>query len=135
MTVVSVVLVLLAAGLSAGLGYAAAGGDLADTWTLVRAALAYAPAALVVTGVVRLAHGMAWSASVIGWLALGWCAVIAMFGPLLDLPAAASGLSPFEHVTRMPAESFDASTWVALWCVAAFFGLAGQALLARRDLT
>jgi ABC-2 type transport system permease protein len=133
-TVATVTLVLLVAGLSTGLGYALSTGDPADGWPLVEAALTYAPAALVVTAVVRLAHGMSWSTSVIGWLALGWCTVIAMFGPLLDLPALASGLSPFEHVATMPAEPFDGSAWAVLWCVAVLVSALGHALLARRDL-
>jgi ABC-2 type transport system permease protein len=134
LSTVSVVLLLLVAGLSSGLGYAVATGDPSDAWSLVGAALAYAPAALTLTAVVRFAHGMAWSASIIGWLAVGWCAVIAMFGPLLDLPAVLTGLSPFEHVARMPAEPFAAATWAVLWCVAVLVSAAGQALLAHRDL-
>jgi ABC-2 type transport system permease protein len=85
--------------------------------------------------VVRLAHGMAWSASVLGWLALGWCAVIGMFGPLLDLPDLVAGLSPFEHVARMPGESFDAAAWALLWAAAIALSAAGQLRLSHRDLT
>jgi ABC-2 type transport system permease protein len=133
-TVAAVVLVLFVAGLSTGLGYAVTTGDPADGWPLVKAALAYAPAALVVTAVIRLAHGMSWSTSVIGWLALGWCAVIGMFGPLMDLPKAVSGISPFEHVASMPAEPFNGTAWALLWCVAVAFSVLGHALLARRDL-
>jgi ABC-2 type transport system permease protein len=132
--VAAVVLVLFVAGLSTGLGYAVTTGDLADGWPLVKAALAYAPAALVVTAVIRLAHGLSWSTSAIGWLALGWCAVIGMFGPLMDLPKAVSGISPFEHVANMPAEPFNGTAWALLWCVAVVFSVLGHALLARRDL-
>jgi ABC-2 type transport system permease protein len=71
---------------------------------------------------------------VLGWLALGWCAVIGMFGPLLDLPAGVTAISPFEHVARMPAESFDAVEWALLWAVALVLSASGQARLARRDL-
>jgi ABC-2 type transport system permease protein len=134
-TVVSVLVVLLVAGLSTGLGYALATGDPADAGALIGAALSYAPAALVVAAVVRLAHGMAWSASVLGWLALGWCAVIGMFGPLLDLPDLVAGLSPFEHVARMPGESFDAAAWALLWAAAIALSAAGQLRLSHRDLT
>jgi ABC-2 type transport system permease protein len=135
LTVVSVVLVLLVAGLSSGVGYALATGDPADTWSLVGPALSYVPAALAVTALVRLAHGMAWSASVLGWLALGWCVVVGLFGPLLDLPEVVTGLSPFEHVARMPAESFDAAAWAVLWALALALSAVGQARLAHRDLS
>ncbi len=134
MTATCVVLVLLVAGLSTALGHAAATGDPSATWSLVCAALAYAPAALAVTAVVRLAHGAAGPASVVGWLAVGWCAVVGLLGPLLDLPPAVSGTSPFEHVARMPAEPFDGSSWAVLCAVTVLVSAAAQALLAHRDL-
>jgi ABC-2 type transport system permease protein len=133
-SVVVVVTVLTVAGVSTGIGYAMATGDPADSWSLLTAALSYAPAALVVTAVVALAHGLSWSAAVIGWLALGWCAVVGMFGPLMDLPETVAGVSPFEHVATMPAERFDGSGWAVLWCVALLLTAIGQGLLARRDL-
>jgi ABC-2 type transport system permease protein len=133
-TVLAVLLVLSLAGLSTGTGYALTTGELSDSWSLMTAALAYAPAALVVTGVVTLAHGLSWSTTVLGWLALGWCAVVGMFGALMDLPRAATGVSPFEHVATMPAEQFDGTPWAVLWVVAALMTALGHGLLARRDL-
>jgi ABC-2 type transport system permease protein len=88
----------------------------------------------VVTAAVALAHGLSWSAAVVGWLGLGWCTVVAMFGPLMDLPESVAGVSPFEHVATMPAERFDGSAWALLWCVAVLLTAVGHGLLARRDL-
>jgi ABC-2 type transport system permease protein len=133
-SVVAVVVILTVAGLSTGIGYAMATGNPADSWSLLTAALSYSPAALVVTAAVALAHGLSWSAAVVGWLGLGWCTVVAMFGPLMDLPESVAGVSPFEHVATMPAERFDGSAWALLWCVAVLLTAVGHGLLARRDL-
>ncbi len=133
-SLIAVVVVLTVAGLSIGIGYAMATGDPADSWALLPAALSYAPAALAVTAVVAFAHGLSWSAAVIGWLALGWCAVVGMFGPLLDLPEWVARVSPFEHIATMPAERFNGSAWAVLWCVALLLTAVGHGLLARRDL-
>jgi ABC-2 type transport system permease protein len=88
----------------------------------------------VVTAVIRLAHGLGWAATVVGWTALAWCSFVGMFGDLMNLPSSVTVLSPFEHVARMPADQFEVVPWVALCGVALCLSAAGQALLARRDL-
>lgn len=136
-TVVStlaVVAALFAAGLGTGLGHAVTTQDADAVLPPVAAALSYLPAALVVTASVRLAHGLSFAAAAVGWALLAWCTFVGMFAGLMDLPAVVTGLSPFDHVATLPVEAFAAQPWAALWGVALALGVAGQALLLRRDL-
>lgn len=131
---VAVVAALLAAGLGTGLGHAAATQDAESVLPPLAAAFSYLPAVLVVTALVRLAHGLSFSAASAGWAALAWCTFVGMFAGLMDLPSFITGLSPFDHVATMPVETFAAQPWAALWVVALSVSVAAQALLVRRDL-
>lgn len=136
-TVVStlaVVAALLAAGFGTGLGHAATTQDAGAVLPPVTAVLSYLPAVLVVTALVRLAHGFSFAAAAVGWAVLAWCAFLGMFAELMDLPGVVSGLSPFDHVATMPVEAFAAQPWAVLLGVALAVGAAAQALLVRRDL-
>lgn len=133
-TVLGTVTVLLSAGIGTGIAHAAVTTDADAVWPPVAAALSYLPAVLVVTAVIRLAHGLGWAAAVVGWTALAWCSFVGMFGDLMDLPSSVTMLSPFDHVARMPADQFAVVPWVALCGVALCVSVAGQALLAHRDL-
>jgi ABC-2 type transport system permease protein len=136
-TVVStlaVVAALLAAGCGIGLGHAATTQDAGAVLPPVTAVLSYLPAVLVVTALVRLAHGFSFAAAAVGWAVLAWCAFLGMFAGLMDLPGVVSRLSPFDHVATMPVEAFAAQPWAVLLGVALAVGAAAQALLVRRDL-
>jgi putative exporter of polyketide antibiotics len=101
---------------------------------LVKAAAAYVPAVLTVIASAHLAHGLGWSAHLVGWAVVGWCAFVGMFGQLMELPAVLAGISPLEHVAAMPLEAFDGPA--AAWLTAIGLGMlvAAHALLRRRDL-
>ena len=128
------VALLLVAGLATGAGYALVGGGSSDLWRLTGAAVAYAPAVLTVVAVVQLAHGLGWSASLVGWALLGWCVVVGMFREVLDLPPALAALSPLDHVPTMPLEAFDPAAVTALGAAAVVVVVGGELLLRRRDL-
>jgi ABC-2 type transport system permease protein len=132
--VLAVVSALAAAGLGTGLGHAATTQDAGAVLPPVAAALSYLPAVLVVTALVRLAHGLSGAAAAVGWGILAWCAFVGMFAGLMDLPGLLTGLSPFDHVATMPVEPFAGPAWAALWTVALAVAAAAQVLLVRRDL-
>ncbi|MBW5482681.1 ABC transporter permease [Streptomyces bambusae] len=127
---------LLVAGLAAGLTYGAAvddiGGGVAD---LVGAALAQAPAVLVIGGVVVLVFGILPGAtSGVAWGALALCLVVGQLGGLLKLPQAVRDISPFSHLPALPAVDAEVLPLAALTAVAAVLLWAGTALFGRRDL-
>ena len=130
------VAVYVSAGVAGALGYGLATGDLGrGVEGLGAAALAQAPAALALGGVVLAAVAIAprWAAA-IGWGALGVSLVIGQLGALLELPNAVLDVSPFTHVPRIPAEQMAVLPVVALVLVGAV--LAGVAFVAvrRRDV-
>jgi ABC-2 type transport system permease protein len=133
-TVLGTIAVLVSAGVGTGIGHAAMSADAGAMWPPVAAALSYLPAVLVVTAVIRLAHGLGRAPAVVGWTVLAWCSFVGMFGDLMDLPSSVTMPSPFDHVARMPADQFAVVPWIALCGVALCLSAAGHVLLARRDL-
>lgn len=129
-------ILLLVAGLAAGLTYGAAAGDVgAGVADLTGAALVQAPAVLVLAGVVVLVFGLAPGASSgAAWGALALCLVVGQLGALLKLPQAVRDLSPFSHLPALPAVDVRVLPLVLLTAVAALLLWAGTALFGRRDL-
>jgi ABC-2 type transport system permease protein len=72
--------------------------------------------------------------ALVGWLALAYCAVVMLFGDLLQLPGWAMDLSPFEHLPAMPADPFDPVPVVVLLLAVGVLGASGLGALRRRDL-
>ena len=125
---------LAVGGLGLGATYAATGGGWRQVPRLTAAALVYAPAVWVLVAVAAALFGLAprWTAG--AWVALAVCFVIAMFGPLLDLPAWLVGLSPFQRTPAVPADPLRAAPPVALAALAAGLVAAGLAGFRARDL-
>jgi ABC-2 type transport system permease protein len=128
------VLILLAIGLGMGVTYAASAHDAGEVLPLVGAALAYAPAMWVFTGLTALLFGLVPRATAWTWAALGVVAFLAMLGPLLDLPDWVYDLSPFEHVSRLPASDLSVLPLLVLTAIAAVSLAAGAWGFRRRDL-
>jgi polyether ionophore transport system permease protein len=127
--------VMLAMGLGAGFAYAARTGDAAQVPRLAAAALAQLPAVWVLAGVAAAGYGVAARLGALGWLALVACVLLAILGPLLDLPAALLDLSPFEHSPSLPGGSVDIAALAVLTAIAAALVAAGLAAFARRDVS
>ena len=128
--------VYVVAGAAGALGYGIATGDLArGVGGLGAAALAQAPAALALGGVVLVAVAIAprWAAAV-GWGALAVSLVIGQLGALLELPGAVLDLSPFTHVPRIPAEDMAVAPVVLLVAVGAVLTAVAFLAIRRRDL-
>ena len=76
---------LAAAGLTAGIAYAAQTSDAAQVPRLLGAALAQTPAAWVIAGVTLALFGLAPRATVAAWGVLAACLALAELGPVLEL--------------------------------------------------
>jgi ABC-2 type transport system permease protein len=134
-TTAAAVLMLTVTGVATGTGAAIVTGEVAHIGQLTVAHLNQLPAVLVVLGMAAALFGVTPRAVPVTWVLLGYAVIAGTFGPLLDLPTAATSLSPFEHPARLPQEVFAPVPVVTLTAVA--FGTAAVALLGfrRRDLT
>jgi ABC-2 type transport system permease protein len=106
---------LLVTGVAMGIG--AAGSEVSFGLTF-SAAVAQLPAVWVVVGLALLA--LSWGSR---YAVAGWALVVAFFvvGPiaeLLGLPGWVAGLSPYSHVPKVPAESFQVTPELVLTLLA-----------------
>lgn len=123
--------VLLAAGLAAGVADSASGG-VTGVRTIVAAALAQAPGALVLAGFVVLVFGgLPRLVVAVAWAGLAVSIGCGLFGDLFGLPQLVRDVSPFSHVA---AAHVTALPIVSLVVVAAVLTASGMALFKRRDL-
>ena len=128
------VVLLAIAGISTGLGYAAAGGNAGSLPSLFGAALVFAPAMWIMVALVAALDGLAPRLVGVTWVVLAACLVVGFLGSVLGLPSWLTGLSPFQQVPQLPAASL---TWVPLGlmsAVAVGLTLVGLGGLGRRDI-
>ncbi|KRF36049.1 ABC transporter permease [Nocardioides sp. Soil805] len=133
-TVAGSVVVVLAAGLGLGSGYALVTGDDAAVVDLTVATVPYVAPVLATAAVASLLFGLAPRLAGLAWLVLGYAVVVLMFGELLSIPERLQGLSPFHHLALVPAEDFRWAPFLALTALAAVLGGAGVAAFTRRDV-
>jgi ABC-2 type transport system permease protein len=128
------VVVVAAGGLGLGGGYALVTGDSSAVLRLFGATVQYVAPVLLIGALSWLAFAVrsAWGAA--GWVVLGWCFVVMMFGESLRLPGWLMGVSPFRHLALVPAESFRLAPWLVLCGLSVVVGAAGMVALRRRDL-
>jgi ABC-2 type transport system permease protein len=124
---------LVVAGLTAGLSYAAA-TDFDQFGRVFGAALAQLPAAMVLTGIAFAAFGLVPQYSVIGWAALAGFVAIGLVGPILGLDQWVIDISPFSHTPKLPGTEFTAAPLVWLVLAAGTAIAVGFAGLRRRDI-
>jgi ABC-2 type transport system permease protein len=133
---ISTTAVAAAAGAAAAvvLALAQAGGS--NPGTVLAAALAHVPAALVFPALTLLVFALAprWSGAV-GWGALAVALVLGQFGELLGLPVWLQDLSPFRHSSAMPVEAFRPEGALLMAAVAVVAAAAAGRLVRERDLT
>jgi ABC-2 type transport system permease protein len=133
---VSAVLISGTAGTAAAIGLGLAGTANGPTESLVVAALAHVPAALVFLTAASAVFASAPRLSIpLGWGMLAAGLLLGEFGELFGLPVWLQDLSPFRHSSAMPVEPFDQAGALAMAVIAA--ALAGLAAycIQRRDLT
>jgi ABC-2 type transport system permease protein len=129
------ILAITGLGVAVGLGTGSGTAGGAGTAEMVGAALAQAPAALVLGGLAAALFGLAPRAAITGaWSALGFTAAVLFLGPTLRLPSWLLDVSPFTHAPRLPGGGVSAAPllWLGLAAVAlACLGLFG---VRRRDI-
>ena len=86
-------------------------------------------------GQAQAGFGFAPRLGAVAWLALAGAVLVALLGPLLNLPDAVVDLSPFSHSPSLPGGSAAPGTLVALTAVAALLVAVGLAALGRRDIS
>lgn len=111
-------LISLVAGLGLGGAYAATGGGAAEVERALSAALGYYCAVAVLIGCSsavfawfpRIGQGI--------WAFMALNVGVVMFGPVIGLPSFVSALSPFDHLSAMPAEQTSFAPVVTLLALA-----------------
>ena len=133
-----VVALLAVLGVACGVTRGAqAGGVGSQLGRLVVAAVAQAPAAGLLAGVVALLVGLWPRRAALAWVVFGLAVVLGPLGAALDLPAGLQDLSPYDHLLHLPAASVPASDLVGLvvlvllGALAVAIGLVGYR---RRDI-
>jgi len=128
---------LVVAGLAAGLGYGlSVGGAGGETARMLGAGLAQLPAALVIIGIAALAVGAVPDACVaLGWIAVGLAVLLNIFGQALQLSHWVLDISPFTHAPRLPGGAVGAESLVWLCVIGIGLCALGLAALRRRDIS
>ncbi|MFC7529986.1 ABC transporter permease [Actinoplanes sp. GCM10030250] len=128
-------LVLLAAGFGEGLAYGLTVGEPGQALRMTGVALVYLPAVWAVVAVAVLSLGwQARAAVAVGWVAVGYCAVVQLFADSFRLPDWSQQASPFVHLPQAPLETVTAAPLAVLTAVAAVLLAAGLAGFRRRDV-
>ena len=128
-------LVLLTFGLGEGAAYALTVSDAGQVPRMAGVALAYLPAVWLVVAVVVLALGwLPRPAAAVGWVAVGYCAVIALFAESFGLPGWVQRASPFTHTPQVPLADLALTPLVVIVVLTAAALGAGYAGLRRRDV-
>lgn len=132
---ISTTAVAAATGVSAAVVLAVGQSGGSSPGTVLAAALAHIPAALVFPAVTALVFALAprWS-STVGWGALAAALVLGQFGELLGLPVWLQDLSPFRHSSAMPVEAFNPEGALLMAAIAAVAGAAASRLISERDV-
>ncbi|MEV5408571.1 ABC transporter permease [Thermopolyspora sp. NPDC052614] len=122
-------------GLTAGVVYGAASGDVGGAVPRVLgAALVQLPAVAVLGALATLLFGLVPRFAAAAWAVFGACVLLGQVGALLRLDERILDLSPFTHVPQVPAEEVTLAPLAWLTGIAAAFILGGLAGLRRRDI-
>ena len=132
--VVGSLLMMVATGMTIGLGYASATGRTDQVPPVLAAALAQFVAMLVLAGftLALFALGARWA--LLGWLGVAVSFVVGLLGDTLNLPQWVRNASPFEHVPSMPAAPFEPLPLVVLATIAIALTATAMVAIRRRDI-
>jgi len=130
---VCVLVVLVATGVAAAIGFAAVGQS-DNAWLSLGSALVQAPAALSFVGVTALLVGLLPRIAVsLGWAVFGILIGFGLFGGLLNLPDGVDKISPIANVPALPTDDWGPTILLAV--IALVAAAAGAVALRRRDLS
>ena len=126
---------LLAAGVSAGLVNAAQVGSLADGFGgAVGAMLVQLPATLVMGGIAVALFGLLPRLTGLAWAALLVALLLGQLGELLQLPRWVMDISPYTHVPQVPVAAVSWPPLLVLTLVGGVLIAAGVLGFGRRDV-
>lgn len=130
----SMVGLMSAGGAAMGVGAALVLGDASYISAMIAAGAAMSAGVAVLGGLAfaLCAGAPRWAPA--AWGALAAAAALGVLGQALDLPMWARNLSPFQHVPRLPAASFELLPVVLLVAVTAALVIIGAVALPRRDV-
>lgn len=126
--------VLLLLGLGTGGMHVLTTGDGELFWPLVGGAVSYVPAMVLLIGLAVLLHGAIPRLAPLVWLVFAFALLQSYLGELLDLPEWMAGLSPYQHLPLLPAESFQVVPAAVLTGLGVLGVVLGVVALRRRDL-
>ena len=127
-------LLLVAGGLGAGLADALRTHEMSAVGTVLGAAMAQWPAALVVAGFAAVLFAAAPTRTAGSWGLLGLFGFLTLIAPGLNVGQAILDLSPFNHVPKVPAAAYSATPLVILTALALVLAGASVAAFRRRDM-
>jgi polyether ionophore transport system permease protein len=133
-TFVGTLLVIGAGGLGMGLADAVVQGDAVQAPRLLLASWAYAPAAFALAGLGVLLIGWAPRAVAAIWGLLAFCVVVGWLGTVLDFPQWVTDISPYSHISAVPAEPMGWGPLLALVIFTVASVTVGATKLAKRDI-
>ncbi|MCR6483415.1 ABC transporter permease [Amycolatopsis sp. OK19-0408] len=116
---------LAVTGLTTGAAYGA---------SLVPAALAQLPAVWVLAGLTALLIGFLPRFAAAAWGLLGAFLLVSLVGSALRWNDVVLGVSPFQHLARLPGGTFTVAPVLWLGAIALAMGIGGLAALRRRDI-
>jgi ABC-2 type transport system permease protein len=119
--------VLAVTGWATGVAYGSGFG-------LVPAALAQLPAVWVLTGLAASLIGFFPRFAAAAWGLLAAFLLLSLVGTALQWNAAVLGISPFQHLPRLPGGTFSPAPALWLVAIAAVAGAGGLLALRRRDM-
>ncbi|HET6742916.1 MAG TPA: ABC transporter permease [Kribbella sp.] len=126
---------LLAAGLTEGLAYGAAIGDVGgQVPRLIGAALVQLPAVWVLAALAIAIIGFFPQASMVSWAGPAVCILIGLVSAGVATAGWIRNISPFTQLPSLPGGTVQAGPLVVLLAIALVVGLAGLLALRRRDL-
>ncbi|MEO3821379.1 ABC transporter permease [Plantactinospora sp. B24E8] len=134
-TAVGVPWLLLVAGAGMGIGAAVSTGDAALIGDLIVGHVAHTPAVWFVLTAAALLYAAAPRLLPAIWAVLGYALIVGFFAPILDIPAGAVHLSPFEHIGEYPLDEVRIAAVLVLTVLAAAVARTAVAAFRRRDLT
>jgi ABC-2 type transport system permease protein len=132
----TIVLVLLVAGLLAAAAYLANGEDASVIGACLAAAAAQLPAALLYLGLTGALVAVLPRATIpAGWLLLTVGLFLGQLGGLIGAPDWLRDISPFVHTPALPGPAPDFAGGIVMLVVATALAALGALVLRRRDLT
>ena len=128
------VVVLAAAGIGAGTAHAVQTSDGGQVLRVLAAALVQLPAVWVIVGIAAVVFGVAPRLTGLAWGALATFFLLGELGPVFELPAWVTDLSPFAHLPRLPGATVTVAPLLWLTALAAGLIAAGLVAFRRRDV-